>query len=108
MTNYNIDEVACTLFLTGDLHSAVERYGARGYRILNAYVGMTAQLCYVGAAAAQMDCGAVLGVRAMTLKDALGLDAWENVFLAIYLSQAQKRYEMFSFNLVPGVTKCRV
>ena len=107
MTNYNIDEVACTLFLIGNLRSAIEQYGARGYRILNAHVGIAAQLAYVAAAALQLDCGAVLGVRAQRVKQALELDPDQNVFLAIYLSQAQKRVELFSFNLLPDVQPCK-
>ena len=103
MTNYNIDEAACILFVSGVLPKVVERYGARGYRILNAYVGMVAQLTYVGAAASKLDCGAVLGVRAQQVKQVLLLPPDQNVFLAIYLSEAQNKVELFNFQLLPDV-----
>jgi hypothetical protein len=103
MTNYNIDEAACILFVLGDLRKVVERYGARGYRILNAYVGIVAQSAYVAAAAMRLDCGAVLGVRAQHVKQTLMLESNWNVFLAVYLSQAQTPVELFTFHLVPDV-----
>jgi hypothetical protein len=37
------------------------------------------------------------------MKQTLMLEPDENVFLAIYLSKAQKRVELFSFNLLPDV-----
>jgi len=105
MENYNIDETGCILFIVGNLPRIVDLYGARGYRILNAYAGMAAQLTYASSAALGLDCGVVLGVRAQHVKSTLLLDQDQNVVLAIYLSKAQTRVELFNFNLLPDVTQ---
>ncbi len=103
MGNYNLEEAACLLFVTADLPVIVRRYGPRGYRILNVYIGLVAQAAYLGASASRFDCGAVLGVRAQYVKKALRLEASCNVCLAIYLSTQQEPAEAFDYSLTPGV-----
>lgn len=103
MGNYNIDEVGCILFVTGNLPSLVEQYGSRGYRILNAYVGRIAQFAYVAAAALKLDCGAVLGVRAKLVKRVMQLGENENVCIGFYVSKPQDPQHLFDFSLVPDV-----
>jgi SagB-type dehydrogenase family enzyme len=105
MGNYNVEEAACVLFVTGDLPAVVERYGPRGYRILNTHVGLIAQATYVAASALGLDCGAVLGVRAQYVKRALQLPESQNVSLAIYLSQSQRPAHLFDYSLTPDVPK---
>jgi SagB-type dehydrogenase family enzyme len=107
MTNYNIDEAGCILFVTGNLEAAMQHYGARGYRLLNMYVGMLAQLVYVGASALRLDCGVVLGVRAQHVKRSLRLPDDENVCLAAYISQPQQQVYQFSHSLMPDVPDWR-
>lgn len=101
--NYNIEETNCALFVTGDIDAVMARYGARGYRVLNACVGMMAQLCYVGATALSLDCGAVLGARAQQVKRCLNLSENENVCIAFYLSRSQAPVHLFDYSLVPDV-----
>lgn len=103
MQNYNIDQTGCILFVVGRLRPLLEFYGPRGYRIINSYVGMTAQLTYVASAALGLDCGAVLGVRALHVKKTLLLEPEQNVFLAVYLSQKQTPAELFRFQIVQDV-----
>jgi SagB-type dehydrogenase family enzyme len=101
--NYNIDEAGCALFVTGDLDAVMAQYGARGYRLLNACVGLVSQLCYVGASALRLDCGVVLGARAQHVKRSLALPAQQNVCLAVYLSQPQEPVHLFDYTLIPDV-----
>lgn len=101
--NYNIEESNCALFVTGDIDAVMARFGARGYRVLNACVGMMAQLCYVGATALSLDCGAVLGARAQQVKRCLALPENENVCIAFYLSRSQTPVHLFDYSLVPDV-----
>jgi SagB-type dehydrogenase family enzyme len=105
MDNYNIDETSCIVFVVGNLPEVVALYGPRGYRILNAYVGRLAQRAYVGAAALELDCGVVLGVKAQEVKRIYRLPSQHNVFLAIYLCPKQRRVEMFDFRLISEVPR---
>lgn len=103
MENYNIDDVGCQVFIAVDLPRVLAQAGPRGYRVLNAWVGALVHLLYVGAAALQLDCGAVLGVRAQRVKGLLRLPADENVCIGLYLSSAQPRVAFFDFHLAPDL-----
>ncbi len=102
MENYNLDETGCILFLTGDLDSALRRFGPRGYRILNAHIGMQAQLAYVAAAHEGLDCGIALGVRAQTAKRVFALAEGREVFLAAFLGTAKPPCQLFDYRLMAG------
>lgn len=103
MENYNLDEAGCILFIVGNLPAMLERYGPRGYRVLNAYVGTAAQLSYLSAARLDLRCGVVLGVRAQRSKRILLLDPPKEVFLAIFLSAAARPCYLFDFRLAAGI-----
>ena len=102
MLNYNIDSAGCVLFVTGDLPRLMARYGPAGYRVLNAHVGLLAQLGYVGAAALDLDCGAVLGVCAQKVKGCVALAPGHEVLLALYFGGASDDARLFDFRIVPG------
>jgi SagB-type dehydrogenase family enzyme len=100
MLNYNLDEAVCLVFVTGDLDKMIERHGERGYRVLNARIGMMAQLAYSAAAALSLDCGIVLGMRAQRVKQLLELPPSRDVMLAIYLGGSTATSESFDFNFL--------
>ncbi|MGC4937264.1 SagB/ThcOx family dehydrogenase [Kribbella sp. DT2] len=73
LANYNLQEVAAVLVLTGRLEALVETYGARGYRMLSIEVGQAAQSTYLAATAQGIGVGAVLGIDNPAVDDMLGL-----------------------------------
>ncbi|ESY52057.1 hypothetical protein X744_22530 [Mesorhizobium sp. LNJC372A00] len=99
MDNYNVDEAACTLYITCHLKNFISMYGPRGYRLLNARIGEMTQLAYLSAAVLKLDCGAALGVRAQVMKELLGLGQGEEVVLAFYLGTMQRPCFLFDFRL---------
>jgi Nitroreductase family len=107
MTNYNIDEAGCVVFLAGNMAAAVAEHGPRGYRIMNAAMGMLAQLIYLASPALGMECGVVLGVRAQHAKRLLRVDAEQEVFLAAFIAGRQPASYLFDFSLTQDVRVCR-
>jgi SagB-type dehydrogenase family enzyme len=100
MLNYNLDDAGCLIFVTGDLDTMLTCHGPRGYRVLNARIGMMAQLAYVAAAALSLDCGVVLGARAQRVKRLLDLSPARDVMLAIYVGGAAAPSELFDFQFL--------
>lgn len=75
LRNYNLAECAALLVIVGNPERMLTTYGNRGYRILNAEVGLVAQHIYLVSAALGVNCGAALGFDNLALNQALGLEA---------------------------------
>ncbi|WP_432837575.1 nitroreductase family protein [Dactylosporangium sp. CA-092794] len=73
LTNYNLAQAGAVVAISAPLDAALEHYGPRGYRLVNAEAGAAAQLAYVAAAALGVGCGAVLGFDNEVIDDALEL-----------------------------------
>ena len=73
LQNYNLAEIAALLVIVGKPESMLEVYGNRGYRVLQAEVGMVAQSVYLASTALSFNCGAALGFDNVALNKALGL-----------------------------------
>jgi SagB-type dehydrogenase family enzyme len=73
LVNYNLEQVGAVLAVVGRPDRAIEAFGARGYRVLNAEVGAVAQGVYLAAAEAGYGCGAVLGLENLAMNELLGL-----------------------------------
>jgi nitroreductase len=74
LRNYNLEQAAATIAVIARPHAVIEALGDRGYRLSNADVGAMAQALYVGAAAARIGCGAVLGFDNVAIAEALRID----------------------------------
>ncbi|MEO3769111.1 nitroreductase family protein [Micromonospora sp. B9E7] len=74
LTNYTMGQVGAVLAISGRPDAALDVFGPRGYRILNAEVGTVAQRAYCAATAQDLGCGAVLGFDNLAMNTALGLD----------------------------------
>lgn len=72
--NYNLEQVAAVIAISGRLNAMVSTYGARGYRILNAEAGGVAQTIYLTTTAMGLGCGATLGFDHVAMSAALGFD----------------------------------
>jgi SagB-type dehydrogenase family enzyme len=101
LSNYNLDQVGAVLAISARWISAVEAYGSRGYRVLNAEVGAVAQTAYVAAAAAGVGCGAVLGFDNLAIDEAVGLDrSDERTFLFVLLGHERADSADFDYRLI--------
>ncbi|WP_238432646.1 nitroreductase family protein [Micromonospora tarensis] len=49
LNNYNMEQVAAVLAISGRLAEALDHFGPRGYRLLNAVAGSSAQVTYLAA-----------------------------------------------------------
>jgi SagB-type dehydrogenase family enzyme len=74
LRNYNLEQAAATIAVIARPPAVIEALGDRGYRLSNADVGAMAQALYVGAAAARIGCGAVLGFDNVAIAEALRID----------------------------------
>jgi SagB-type dehydrogenase family enzyme len=73
LVNYNLEQVGAVLAVVGRPDRAIETFGARGYRVLNAEAGAVAQAVYLAATEAGYGCGAVLGLENLAMNELLGL-----------------------------------
>ncbi|HWM00833.1 MAG TPA: SagB family peptide dehydrogenase [Actinophytocola sp.] len=73
LTNYNTEQAAAVIAISGRLEEMLAGFGNRGYRMLNSEVGAVAQTCYLAATALGVGCGAVLGLDNVALDDLLGI-----------------------------------
>lgn len=74
LTNYNLEQAAAAIVISGRPEQVVESLGPRGYRLLNAELGAAAQRLYVTAASLGLGCGAVFGFDNVSLRERLGQD----------------------------------
>src|ERR1700730_9855193 len=71
LDNYNMTQVAAVLVISGFLDEARQRYGDRGYRMLNLEGGAVAQTAWLAAAATGIGCGVVLGIDNVAVDELL-------------------------------------
>ncbi|QBD82832.1 SagB/ThcOx family dehydrogenase [Ktedonosporobacter rubrisoli] len=97
LQNYNPAETGALIALVGHLDGMLEVYGNRGYRILNAEVGMAAQSIYMAAAALSCACGAALGFNNGALNTVLHLDQTQEKTL-LFLMVGHERFPSADFD----------
>lgn len=101
LQNYNFQQVAAAIVLTGRLGAMLDVYGARGYRVLNAEVGLVAQTIYMAAAALSLGCGAILGFDNIAINAALHLDTSdEGPLLCMLVGRERSQVAEFDYRLV--------
>jgi SagB-type dehydrogenase family enzyme len=85
LQNYNLDQAAAVLAIEGRPERMLEIFGDRGYRILNAEVGVLAEAVYLAAASLGIGCGAVLGLDFLSMNELFGLDGTDRRTLLFLL-----------------------
>lgn len=85
LRNYNLAEVGAVIVVVGKPYRMLEVYGNRGYRILNAEVGMAAQNIYLISEALSINCGATLGFENLPFNRLLGLEGTDDYSLLLLL-----------------------
>ena len=85
LQNYNMTEIAALLVIVGKPEQMLEIYGNRGYRVIQAEVGLVAQSVYMASTALSFNCGAALGFDNVALNKALHLQEQERSFLFLLI-----------------------
>ena len=86
LKNYNMAEIGVMIAVVGSVDNMLAVYGNRGYRLLNAEVGMVAQSVYMAATAMSFGCGATLGFSNVGVNKILGLEGTERRSLLFLLT----------------------
>ncbi len=97
LQNYNLAETGALIAIVGTVDDMLHVYGNRGYRILNAEVGMVVQGLYMASTAISVACGAALGFNNIALNTLLGLDGTKQKTL-LFLMVGHEREEIGDFN----------
>jgi SagB-type dehydrogenase family enzyme len=86
LKNYNMAEIGAMIAIVGSVDKMLAVYGNRGYRLLNAEVGMIAQSIYMAATAMSFGCGATLGFSNVGVNKILELEGTERRSLLFLLA----------------------
>lgn len=101
LQNYNLAETGVLIAIVGAVDEMFQVYGNRGYRILNAEVGMVVQGLYMAATALSIACGAALGFNNIALNTFLGLDGTnQKTLLFLMAGHERQRIGNFDYQLV--------
>ena len=101
LQNYNLAEIGALIAVVGSVDKILEVYGNRGYRVLNAEVGMVAQSIYMAASALSCGCGAALGFNNMALNEAAGLTGTDDrAILIVIVGHERQHVGNFDYRLV--------
>lgn len=91
LQNYNLAEAGAIIVIVGKPYQMLQAYGNRGYRILNAEVGLAVQHIYMACAALSLNCGATLGFENLVVDGWLDLtDAEEHAMLPLLVGHGLK------------------
>jgi len=101
LKNYNLVESGAVIAIVGRVEQMLKVYGNRGYRILNAEVGLVAQSIYMASTALSFGCGAALGFDNVALNKVLGLnDSDERSILFLLTGHEREGNADFDYRLI--------
>lgn len=101
LANYNLEQAAAVLVPIARTHAVLDAVGDRGYRLVNAVIGATAQAVYAAAAAAGIACGVALGFDSVSYEEELGLaPRGEYPLLIMMIGHEQPRPADYRFDIV--------
>ncbi|WP_250399272.1 SagB family peptide dehydrogenase [Streptomyces cellostaticus] len=100
LANYNLEQAAAVLVPVARTHAVLDAVGDRGYRLVNASVGATAQAVYTAASATRTGCGVALGFDCVSYAEQFAVGEQDEVPLLIMMignerpHPADYRYEI--------------
>jgi SagB-type dehydrogenase family enzyme len=101
LANYNVEQAAAVLVPAVRTHAVLDALGDRGYRLVNAVVGATAQAVYTAAAAAGTACGVALGFDSVSYAERCGsAERGEFPLLMIMIGGERPRPAEYRYDLV--------
>ncbi|MFI9649369.1 nitroreductase family protein [Streptomyces sp. NPDC052040] len=101
LANYNLEQAAAVVVPVARTHAVLDAVGDRGYRLVNAVIGATAQSVYTAAAAAGTACGVALGFDSVSFEEELGLaERGEIPLLIMMIGQERPRPADYRYDIV--------
>ena len=101
LNNQNLDQVSAVLIIVGKLEAALQTFGARGVRLLNAEAGILAQRAYLASTVLSLGCAAALGFDPEQTCAITGIDGVEEIpLLLIFLGHRTSKACAYDFRLV--------
>ncbi|MFJ3640009.1 SagB family peptide dehydrogenase [Streptomyces sp. NPDC090108] len=101
LSNYNLEQAAAVLVPVARTHAVLDAVGDRGYRLVNAVVGATAQAVYTAASAAGTACGVALGFDCVSYAEELGVaDEGGIPLLIMMIGDERPRPADYRFDIV--------
>jgi hypothetical protein len=85
LANYNLEQAAAVVVPVARTHAVLDAVGDRGYRLVNAVVGATAQAVYTAASAAGTACGVALGFDCVAYAEEFGVAGQGEIPLLIMM-----------------------
>jgi SagB-type dehydrogenase family enzyme len=74
LNNFNLDQVAAIVVVTGKLDLALKSFGARGIRVMNAEGGIFVQRAYMISTACRLGCGVAAGFNTRQVNRIVGIE----------------------------------
>jgi SagB-type dehydrogenase family enzyme len=100
LNNHNLHQVPVILIVVGKLEAALQTFGARGIRLLNAEAGILAQRAYLSSAELSLGCAAVLGFDAQQIRSIAAIDAAEIPVLLIFIGRSTSKACAYDFRII--------
>ncbi|MDT0466638.1 SagB family peptide dehydrogenase [Streptomyces gibsoniae] len=101
LANYNVEQAAAVLVPVVRTHAVLDAVGDRGYRLVNAAVGATAQAVYTAMSAAGTACGVALGFDSVSFEEELGLaERGEFPLLIMMIGHERPRPADYRYDIV--------
>ncbi|WP_234539898.1 SagB family peptide dehydrogenase [Streptomyces shenzhenensis] len=101
LANYNVEQAAAVLVPLARTHAVLDAVGDRGYRLVNAAVGATAQAVYTAASACGTACGVALGFDSVSFEEELGLaERGEIPLLIMMIGHERPRPADYCYDIV--------
>lgn len=86
LTNYNLEQAAAVIAVSGRPEAVIGEVGPRGYRLVNAELGAVCQRTYLAAQALGLGCGVVFGFDNVAVRERLGragTDEWPLLLMMV-------------------------
>ncbi|MFF2654557.1 SagB family peptide dehydrogenase [Streptomyces sp. NPDC058045] len=101
LANYNLEQAAAVLVPVARTAAVLDAVGDRGYRLVSAAVGATAQAVYTAAAATGTACGVALGFDCVSYAEELGLtERGEIPLLIMMIGHERPRPADYRYDIV--------
>lgn len=111
LTNYNLEQAAAVIAVSGRPEAVIGDLGPRGYRLLNAELGAVCQRTYLAAQTLGLGCGVVFGFDNVAVRERLdraGSDEWPLLLMMVGRERTGAAQFRYVLPTAPGEARARV